>query len=224
MADKRPDCPEGYLGGQPQFGTVGLSTSSHSSSEIEASDNKLEIKFKAANPVKVTHQLVKCKDGSDVSEYVFTQTKDKTVSFVIHMPESGWYKLQIYGLRADDDSKSLPNVFNYLINCAHARSAVYPFPKQYAQWKDGCYLYEPLVLNSHSSLVHVNWKVSMPKGCNAVAVVADGEWHHFTQKGDNWEASFNLDKIRGKENAKVTLNANFGEDKTKFSTLLEYKF
>jgi hypothetical protein len=71
-------------------------------------------------------------------------------------------------------------------------------------------------------LTNVKWKVGVPNA-KGVAVVADGEWHMLELKGDAWEGKCALDSLRGKENAKVTLNANFGPDETKYATLLEFK-
>ena len=98
---------------------------------------------------------------------------------------------------------------------------MYPFPKQYAQWKDGCYINEPKVLHEGCKLTNINWSVHIPKA-KQVAVVADGEWHHFENKGGpEFEGKCSLDHLRGK-NKKVTLNGNFGTDESKFTTLLEY--
>lgn len=168
----------------------------------------------------MTSSLLQAKDDKDVSEYVFTQTKEGVLAFVLMFPESGYYKFQIFALEASDQSKSLPNVYNYLIHVKDALRAAYPFPKQYAQWKDGCYLYSPLVMNAKTSLAKVEFKVYVPNA-KAVAVVAAGEWFHLNKHGDNWEGTAGLSKHRGKD-VKVTLNANFGGDETKYATLLEY--
>jgi len=222
MAEQKPELPEGYLGPQEKFAELGLNTMTHPDPEFTARDNHIEIKIQAKTHVKFTHQLVNCRTDKDVSQYVFAQMKDGVIHYIIHMPESDYYKLQLYALPAADPSKSLPNVYNYLIHCTRATQAVYPFPKQYAQWKDGCYLFEPLVLHSNSKLTNINWHVNVPHA-NAVAVVADGEWFQFESRGGPvWMAKFSLDKFRGK-NTKVTLSANFqGAEESKFSTLLEY--
>ncbi|GAB1603989.1 hypothetical protein Ahia01_000680200 [Argonauta hians] len=220
MAEK-PELPYGYLGAQEKFGEFGLSTQNYAEPEITIQDNELEIKLKASKPVKVTCNLIACKDDAETPEYVFTHTLDQIVTLVIHFPASGFYKLQIYALPLSDESKTLPGVFNYLVHVKRALNAAYAFPKQYAQWKDGCYLYEPLVLHSGSSLAKVNFKCRIPKA-NAVAVVAEGEWVHLTKDAnENWEGKVPLTQHRGK-GVKVTLNANFGPDETKYSTLLEY--
>lgn len=213
--------PEGYLGTQPHFSELRLATDSHPNAEFSLDNNEVEIKLRAPKPVKVTTNLINTEDESEHSEFVFTQTKDGTLSFVITFPRSGFYKFQIFALEAKDEAKSLPNVFNYLINVKEALKPAYTYPKQYAQWKDGCYLYTPIILNSKTSLANVAWKVYIPNA-KAVAVVAAGEWFHMTKKGDNWEGSASLSKHRGKD-VKVTVNCCYGEDETKYSTLLEYK-
>ena len=217
----RPDVPDGYLGSQPKFSELGLSAMSHIEPEIFLNDNQVEIKLKCnKGPVKVTHQLICCRTDKELSEYVFTQTLHGVVTFIVNLPESGFYKFQIFALPVDDDSKSLPNVYNYLINCNRALLPVFPFPKQYAQWKDGCFLHEPLCLHKDSKLTNIKWKVNIPNA-KAVAVVVDGDWHHFEKKGNHWEGCFSLDQYRGKDK-KVTVNANVGPDETKFATYLEY--
>lgn len=220
--DKKPELPEGYLGPQEKFAELGLETLSHPEPEITARDNHLEIKIKAKTHVKFTTQLINCRNDKDLSKYVFAQTRESVVHFLVHMPESDYYKLQLYCLPAADPSKSLPNVYNYLIHCTRALQPVYPFPKQYAQWKDGCFIEEPRVLHTNSKLTNINWQVKVPNA-KAVAVIAEGEWHHFEDRGhDMWTAKFDLDKYRGK-NSKVTLSANFqGAEESKYSTLLEY--
>ena len=215
---------EGYLGPQERFSELGLSVLSHDHPEITARENHLEIKLKARNHVKITHQLVMCKNDHDFSEYVLVQNKDGVVHLHVHMPEGPeWYKLQIYALPASDPSKSLPNVYNYLIHCVRCTLPVYPFPKQFAQWKDGCYLHEPMVLNEHSKLTNIKFYVMVPKA-KKVAVVAQGEeWFPLEHKGGpTYEGKCSLDHLRGKD-AKVTLCACFdASDENKFSTLLEY--
>ncbi|CAG5116913.1 unnamed protein product [Candidula unifasciata] len=217
----RPEIPEGYLGSQPKFAELRLQTITHDNPEFSVDqNNELEIKFKMPRPIKVTSSLIQAKDDKDISEYVFTQTKEGVLAFVLMFPEAGYYKFQIFGLEAADQSKSLPNVYNYLIHVKDALRPAYPFPKQYAQWKDGCYLYSPLVLNAKTSLAKVEFKVYVPNA-KAVAVVAAGEWFHLTKHGENWEGTVGLSKHRGKD-VKVTLNANYGSDETKYATLLEY--
>ncbi|KAK6174351.1 hypothetical protein SNE40_017646 [Patella caerulea] len=224
MSSQRPEIKEGELGPQDGLKDAGMSPSSHKKDEFVILENDVEIKFDVTAPVKCTTNLIQCRTDKDMSEFVFVQTshKDNTVSFVISVPESGYYKFQIFALPKSNESKSLPNVYNYLIHCKQALKTVYPYPKQFAIWKDGCYLYEPLMLNSSVRLRNVNFKLLVPKA-NAVAVVVEGEWFQLEKKGDDiWETKIDLDKWKGKD-TKLTLNGNFEADETKFSTLLEYR-
>ena len=222
MADQKPEIPEGYLGPQEKFKQLGLSTMTHPDPEITARDNHLEIKIQAKTHVRFTHQLVNCRTDKDMSQYVFAQMKEGVIHYLVHMPESDYYKLQLYALPAADPSKSLPNVYNYLIHCTRAVQTVYPFPKQYAEWKNGCYLYEPVVLHSNSNLTNINWQVHVPHA-KAVAVVVGEEWFQFQHRGGPvWQAKLSLDQFRGK-NTKVTLTANLeGGEERKDATWLEY--
>jgi hypothetical protein len=55
-----------------------------------------------------------------------------------------------------------------------------------------------------------------------VAVTARDEWTHLTSKGsDVWAGEVALEHCKGK-NVDVKLNARFGDDTTKFATLLVY--
>ena len=67
----------------------------------------------------------------------------------------------------------------------------------------------------------VNFRVSIP-GAEAVAVVANQEWTHLERgEGNEWSGPVKVGHCYG-TNHKVTLNANFGGDKTSYATLLEY--
>ncbi|KAK3095952.1 hypothetical protein FSP39_021272 [Pinctada imbricata] len=211
----KPDLPRGYLGAQPKFGEFKLSTLSHNEPEITASTNEVEIKFRMGQKVKVTGNLIQVANTKDLSDHIFTQTHEDVVSFLVTMPATGYYKLQVYALPVTDDSKTLPGVYNYLINCTEVRKSVCPYPKQYAQWKEGCYLYEPLTLeNSNCS---AGFKAFIPRA-KSVAVTVNETWTQLSNKGgDTWEGNVAI-----AANARVTLNANYGGDESKYSTLLEY--
>ena len=167
------------------------------------------------DPVKVTGNLIQTANTKDLSDHIFTQTQGDVVSFIVTMPATGYYKLQIYALPVKDESKTLPGVFNYLINCTDVAKAVRPYPKQYAQWKEGCYLYEPLTIENCNS--SVPFRADVPKA-KAVAVTVNEQWTQLSKKGEmTWEGNVPIAK-----DARVTLNANYGGDESKYSTLLEY--
>ncbi|XP_041369562.1 hillarin-like [Gigantopelta aegis] len=223
MADK-PTLPHGYLGPQPKFAQLGLSTMSHNNPEINVNDNELEIKLQTTQPLKVTSNLINVKRDQTSKEHAFQQTDSNLVSFHIILPETGYFKFQIFALPASDESRQLPGVFNYLINCTQATKPCHPFPKQYAPWLEGGFLYEPLYLSRDNQLNNVHFKLKIPKA-ESVAVTVDGDWQHLQKTGeaDVWEGNVSLEKIREKTDPKVSLNANYGGDQSKYAVLLDYK-
>lgn len=174
------------------------------------------MKFKFDKLVKVTGNLIQVSTLKECSDGIFTQTQGNVVSFLVQVPDPGYYKLQIYALPVTDESKTLPGVFNYLLNCSNVPKAPRPYPKQYAQWKEGCYLQEPLLISKSELSGGVNFRVTVPNA-KAVAVVVKDEWTQLDKKeGDLWEG-----RVTGNAD-KMTLNANFGGEELKYSTLLEY--
>jgi len=165
--------------------------------------------------------LICCKTDKEMNDYVFADTKEGVTTFVVHLPETGYYKLQLFGLPLTDSSKSLPNIYNYLIHCTRVSSDAHPFPKQFAQWKDGCSLTSPLcIYKEMPNLGNIHWHVLVPYA-QAVAVLVDEEWYHFEHRGGPvFEAHFGLENATGK---RITLNANFEKhDENKFCALLEF--
>lgn len=215
-----PEMSHGYLGPQPKFEEFGLSAVSHPNPEISSDTNQLEIQIKFSKPTKMTATLTQCSKSVELPQHVFTQTKCDIISFATSLPEAGYYKLQLFALLLPDDSKSLPGVFNYLIYCTKVTTPVLVYPKQFAQWKEGCYIIEPLSLSMGSGLSNVRFEAYLPN-VRSVAVVVDGNWTHLNRNDQGlWEGRVGLETYA--KDTKVTLNANYGDDMT-FSTLLEYK-
>ncbi|KAK3603016.1 hypothetical protein CHS0354_037763 [Potamilus streckersoni] len=217
----KPELPKGTLGPQSKFSEFGLSTVSHNSPEIETASNQLEVKIRTSNPMKITANIIDHEKSEELQNHVLIQTHGEVVSLVVIIPSTGYYQLQIFALPRTDDSKTLVGVYNYLIHCTKAPVPVNMFPKQFAQWKEGCYIEEPMFLNSKSNLTKVKFRAYIPN-TESVAVVAEGEWTHLVKGEDGlWEGEVTLEQYRGRD-AKISLNANFGVD-TKYSTLLEYR-
>lgn len=217
----RPDFSKGYLGAQPKFAEFGLSTVSHDSPEINLEGNEVDVKIKFSKPVKVTANLINCAKEEEQPLHVFTQTRGDIITFPVSLPETGYYKLQLFALPLPDDNKTLPGVYNYLLNCTKITNPATLFPKQFAQWKEGCFIDEPVALGPQSKLKDCHFRAHIPNA-KSVAVVADAEWSHLHLNNDGlWEGTVCLDQHKGKD-TKVTLNANYGAD-NKFSTLLEYR-
>lgn len=219
-SEKEPVLADDFLGAQPKFKELGLSTDSHDKPNIRAPDNHFDIKLAISKPLHIAHELTRCKTGGDVSQYVLRQyPRDGYISFSIQCPEPGYYKLQIFA--CPPDSKQLMAVYNYVINCTMALKKSYPFPKQFSQWKEGCLLTSPLVLHKDSNLAQVDWRVKVPHA-KKVAVIVNGEFFHLEEKGRRgWVGQFNFEQFKGKE-ALVALSGNFTDDETSYTSILEY--
>ena len=179
------------------------------------------MKIRFTKPVKVTANLINCAKDEEQAVHVFIQTRGDVITFPVSLPETGYYKLQLFALPLPDDSKTLPGVYNYLLNCTKIEKPATSYPKQFAQWKEGCFIDEPVSLGPNSKLKDCHFRVHIPNAKSA-AVVAESEWTHLHMNNDGlWEGSVSLEKYGGKD-AKVTLNVNYGAD-NKFSTLLEYR-
>jgi hypothetical protein len=178
---------------------------------------QVEIKFRTKNPVKVTANLVNTITQQESSDTIFTQTQGDVVSFIVKMSSVGYHKFQIFALPSTDESKTLPGVYNYLINCTRLSHRVLQFPKQYAQWKQGCYLSEPLTIDPDGALSGIPFRVLVPNATAVAATVGDS-WTQLDNKGsNNWEG-----RVSAAKGERLTLNANYGGDSSKYATLLEY--
>ncbi|XP_050399570.1 hillarin isoform X2 [Patella vulgata] len=230
-----PKLPPGYLGPQSKFTEFGLSTASHHDPIIHLDTNTVTIQIRSEAPLRVTGNLLAVQDDSsevEHPEFIFAHTMGSLITFIVNLPHTGFYKLQLYACPVNDSSQQLPGVYNYLINCREVKQAVFPFPKQYAQWKEGCFMYEPGVIASTTGPngqkisrdrlpPQVNFRLMIPKA-DAVAVVAGDDWTHLEKlQGNEWGGVIDVEKHYGK-NTKITVNANYGGDKTSYATLLEY--
>ncbi|XP_076463475.1 kyphoscoliosis peptidase-like [Babylonia areolata] len=224
----KPEMPHGYLGPHGKWEELGLSTVTHNSPDIRNHEPTMKITLKITNPTKVTANLIDAKDEKEYREYILTQTLDKLVHLDIHFPHAGFFKLQIYALPSSDESTSLPNVYNYLIQCTKGPSGqAAAFPKQFTQWKGGCYLFHPFTLKGVDA---AGIKVLVP-GAKAVAFCVEDKWFTLEQRarqkdeGEDalipWSAQLSgLQAFKGKNGA---LTANYpGDDETKYTSLLQY--
>ncbi|XP_052710850.1 hillarin-like [Crassostrea angulata] len=218
-----PKLSAGYLGAKPKFNDYGLNTVSHHTPLIHIETNTVEIQLSVTQEIRVKANLIEVESDREMTEFVFTQTKDSVVSFMVNCPSVGFYKLELYAAPVHDPSQQLPGVYNYLINCQRKTENVYPFPKQDPRWNESCYMWEPLVVDKEIGKPTVNFHVKIPKAKD-VAVVVNQKWTYLKlSQPEIWEGEVNLAPYYG-EGVKVTLNAFFGGDNTSYPTLLEYLF
>ena len=227
-----PTLPPGYLGAQPMCSKLGLKPTSHIDPFVQGSHGQEVLAFSLTQPLRMTSQLIHVSKGGeeDLSDYVLQQGQEGQAIFPVNLPKPGMYKFQLYGLPYNDSSESLPGVFNYLISCPNPRNNPMSFPKQYGQWKDGCYLFGPLDGHLSPQMPHVSggsseksvyFRLSVPNA-NAVAVVVGEEWTQLEQdEGGVWAGDVPMEAFWGKE-SKAAVCANYGSVKASYSTLLEY--
>ena len=226
QVEQLPMLPPGYLGPQLTFAKLGLACTSHIDPYIQTDNGALQVAFNMTQqPLRMTSQLiyVSSSRNDDLSDYIMQQGQGASVSFMLRLPYEGLYKLQVFALPYSDTSESLPGVFNYLIRCTGTSLSSHTFPKQYGQWKEGCYVYEPIDARIQASaLPTMVFKLDVPKA-NSVAVVIGEDWTQLERKppSESWQGEVDIEKHRGRE-TKVAVCANYGSVKASYSTLLEY--
>lgn len=201
-----------FLGEQAGFLEYGLSTLTHPQAQFTSSDNSVEIQLKLTTPLKMSCKLLRSSTDKDMTEYTFKNYKDPNVTFMVNMPEPGYYKFMIFaGPTGAAAPKDLPNVFNYLIHCIPmVPKPVYPFPKAEHEWICGCLLYDPLcIVKNNLKDVHFKIKLQHATECE---LSANGDKFKLEEKGyENdkyWVGRFNLTPYRDIP-AKLVVSAHF---------------
>lgn len=229
-----PALPPNFLGQQVNYKKLGLTATSHIDPFIQTETGEVVVSFGLSQAVRMTSQLILVgvagKPNEDCTDYILQQTRSDNVQFLLRLPKVGMYKFQLYAQPKADTSESLPSVFNYLINCRASNAGVIVFPRQYGQWKEGCYLYEPIDgflsqnrtnLGSSSKPQSIYFKLSVPSA-KALSVVVGEVWTPLKLNSpDVFEGEANLAKHFGKDK-KLAVCANYTQDDTSYSTLLEY--
>lgn len=218
-----PKLQPGFLGPQPQFTEFGLRTLNEHDPLIELNNgNHVEIQLGTMRDMKFNAQLIQTDTGQDVSDFIFIQTQPSIVTFLVNIPSTGFYKLQIHGNTAEDQTHTSLGLFNYLIQCREIPDGVYPYPRQLGHWKEGCYMFEPLILHAEMSQPEVKFRTHVPKA-KQVVIFVEKNVHPLESLGPvQWEGNINLSKFYGTD-TKVILAANYGGDEERFATLLEYR-
>lgn len=218
-----PKLQPGFLGPQPKFTEFGLKTLNEHEPLIELKDtNHLEIQLGTSRDMKFNAQLIEVDSGRDFSDYIFTQTQPSIVTFLVNIPVAGFFKLQIHGNVSEDQTHTSLGLLNYLIHCREVSGPVYPYPRQLGHWKEGCYMFEPLILHPATRAGDVKFRVHVPKAKQVVLFVEQMVYTLDSLGPVQWEGTVDLEKFYGKD-VKVILAANYGGDEERFATLLEYR-
>lgn len=76
---------------------------------------------------------------------------------------------------------------------------------------------EPLTIDPDGALSGIPFRVLVPNATAVAATVGDS-WTQLENKGsNNWEG-----RVSAAKGERLTLNANYGGDSSKYATLLEY--
>ncbi|XP_013408285.1 uncharacterized protein LOC106172195 isoform X2 [Lingula anatina] len=224
-----PQLPAAYLGPQPGYTNLKMNTISHKDPLIVNHTGELEVEFSLSQPMRVTSNLIETANGHEHPDNILQQQQNNSLTFNLRLPHPGVYKFQIYAQSLTEPSENLPGVYNYLINCDNvSRVPVTPYPRQFAQWKEGCYLYEPQDGKLSSQRLGANvqhnylfFKLEVPKA-RMVAVVVGEEWEQLEPKQTGtWEGGVYMDKFWGKA-TRLAVTANYGGSTSSYNTLLEF--
>lgn len=232
--DPYPPLPPSYLGPQPLFKLLGLAVAGNPDPFVVVDSGELHMSFATSRPTRMSCQLILCSDDGDedFSEYTLQQSIDAAITYVIKLPQPGFYKAQFFALPASDASESVPGVYNSLIDCRSTFVSSVPFPKQYSIWRDGgCYLYEPL--DGHlqpnrpskggaSTYQHIFFSLDVPRA-TSVAIVIGEDWYSLDQKPDSvsWYGEVLMTGFWERER-KLLVVTSFDDPPSRYGTLLEY--
>lgn len=219
MAQEFPKISDGYLGPQAKFGLYGLSTISHPEPLLELDTNFIEIEIGTTASTRFTTKLLNCTTKKDNNDYVLVQRRSDRMIFVLILPEIAYYKFQIYALPSNEAGHQMVGVFNYVLHPTQILREVVPFPKQYPQWREGGFLYEPLGLPKGFRGAGVRFKYFVPNASEVMIKVGE-DWNPLTKyDNDIWEGVADITKNYARD-TKVKLNVKYGGKN--FNTLIEY--
>ncbi|XP_053109585.1 kyphoscoliosis peptidase-like [Hemicordylus capensis] len=147
----------------------GLSNPSHLAPIIDTKQGRCNITFHIQPGFEVTATLSKDKVMNNtypMERYILTTHLENKVSISVLLPESGLYRVGLYGRNAD--SKEFTHVCDYVVRCSTSPQWL-PFPRVYSLWRRGCVLLQPRtgVLQEES---WVRFRLKMPKALSALVV------------------------------------------------------
>jgi hypothetical protein len=90
---------------------------SHQDPIVHLDCNTVSITLKSQSEMRVTANLISVEEDQEYPDFVFSNSLGTNITFIINLPFTGFFKLQIYGLPFNDKRQELPGIYNYLINC-----------------------------------------------------------------------------------------------------------
>ncbi|NXG58580.1 KY peptidase, partial [Hemiprocne comata] len=195
----------------------GLSNPSHSAPIITTKLGKCNITFHAPPDMEMAASLSKDKVISTkypLERYVLVTHLRAKVSVCVVLPESGVYKVGLFG--RNKDHTDFVHICDYILRCFTDPSWP-PFPRTYSLWRRGCVLLEPRagVLQEQS---WVRFRVKVPKASQAVVLGQEKTVLQQTTK-EVWEG----DVFTGPAGMQVKLAARFNQHCSSLEVLLAFE-
>ena len=217
-----PYLTEGWLGAQGRFDSYGLQTASHENPVINLNTNKVTIVIGTKEKTRFTTKLKRMEPIMECNNCCFTQNMGQEFHFSIAVPQTGFYKFELYALPVGEAGPKFINVFNYLICVQNVDTYVEPFPKQFPLWKqEGCFVFEPTMLQKGVKNM-VKFRYFIPKAID-VQIKANEDWNKLEKVEPNiYEGVVDFSQANCPEGSKVKLNVKFPGRNNKYDILLEY--
>ncbi|NXV82204.1 KY peptidase, partial [Atlantisia rogersi] len=195
----------------------GLSNPSHSAPIITTKLGKCNITFNIPDDVEVTATLSKDKVTSakyPLERYVLVTHLRTKVSICIVLPESGIYKVGLFG--RNKDHKDFVHICDYIIRC-FSNPSWPPFPRVYSLWRRGCVLLEPRtgVLQEQS---RVRFRIKVLKAYQVVVLGQEKTVLQQTLKAV-WEG----DVFTRAAGTQIKLAAKFSQQSSSLEVILAFE-
>lgn len=223
----RPHVKEG-IGEKSEFKQLGLQLKNPKVAEFEVDTNVFDIQLKSPGGIKTICNVTQYGAGGTETELknaVLVQIKDDIITYHVAVSQTGWYKMNVFASLESNKDNSLPCVYTYLFNVKKTSEPVFRFPKQFADWTSGCYLYTPMWIGNLKDFSSVKFRLDVP-GASRVAVKSGDEWTHLQKEsegGVTWSGDVCLTHhVKNKDS--VVVNACTTSDQTSFASLLLYEF
>ncbi|KAJ7327268.1 hypothetical protein JRQ81_017027 [Phrynocephalus forsythii] len=194
----------------------GLSNPSHTNAIINTKKGQCTITFHTQPGFEITATLGKDKminQSYPMERYVLITHLENKVSVSVLLPESGLYRVGLYGRSAE--SEEFTHVCDYVIRC-FTNPRWLPFPKVYSCWKRGCVLLQPRtgILPEKS---WVGFRIKMPTAHSAHVV---GHSRTELKQGQNkvWEGNV----YSGLAGSTLKVAAKFSRESPSMDVILSF--
>ncbi|XP_073677008.1 kyphoscoliosis peptidase-like [Garra rufa] len=196
---------------------AGLCEFSHTEALVYTEQGKCNITFRNPQDIDLLCNLTKeqCDQPASqttISNHVLFTYNGSKVTITINLPESGVYRLSLFGKTSF--KAEFPLLCDYILKNTSVHKWP-PFPIMYSSWKKGCVLYEPQA-GSLKASSWVNFRVTVP-GVQRVSVRGDESVDLQLRESGVWEGK----AFTGK-GPQLKLAASLSETPNMITTLMTF--